>query len=208
MQCVWRAIGNDHLRRVLRAPSRRGSEQEEARGAGRRLVALGIGHFHADKNQSERHVRRDWFCLNQRLRHFSDPAEAGSNPADFRLTWGSAQLDVKFVPRVGRVRQRFYQSTATAIDEATRSRVLRNYDHNNTKTARATRCRLSCLSRTFYISTSHAVDTAMTSTGMAVPNIFRSRGSAVALFIDPCTRRVHPTCGFFVSRGSCVSYFQ
>ena len=46
-----RAIGNDHLRRVLRAPSRRGSEQEEARGAGQRVVALGIGHFHADKSQ-------------------------------------------------------------------------------------------------------------------------------------------------------------
>jgi transposase InsO family protein len=34
---------------------------------------------------------------------------------------------------VGRVRQRFYQFTA--IDEATRFRVLRIYDHNNTKTA-------------------------------------------------------------------------
>ena len=40
---------------------------------------------------------------------------------------------VKFVPRVGRARQRFYQFTA--IDEATRFRVLRVYDHNNTKTA-------------------------------------------------------------------------
>jgi len=44
------------------------------------VVALGIGHFHADKSQLERHVRRDWFYLNQKLRHFSDPAEAGSNP--------------------------------------------------------------------------------------------------------------------------------
>jgi len=43
------------------------------------------------------------------------------------------QLDVKFVPRVGRARQRFYQFTA--IDEATRFRVLRIYDHDNTKTA-------------------------------------------------------------------------
>ena len=59
LQCVWRAIGNDHLRRVFGAPSRRGSEQEEARGAGRRVVALGIGHFHADKSRLERHVRRD-----------------------------------------------------------------------------------------------------------------------------------------------------
>jgi transposase InsO family protein len=42
------------------------------------------------------------------------------------------QLDVKFVPRVGRGRQRFYQFTA--IDEATRFRVLRIYDHDNTKT--------------------------------------------------------------------------
>jgi transposase InsO family protein len=40
---------------------------------------------------------------------------------------------VKFVPRIGRARQRFYQFTA--IDEATRYRVLRIYDHNNTKTA-------------------------------------------------------------------------
>jgi hypothetical protein len=46
----------------------------------------------------------------------------------------SVQLDVKFVPRIGRARQRFYQFTA--IDEATRFRVLRIYDHNNTKTAR------------------------------------------------------------------------
>src|SRR5579872_3666158 len=35
----------------------------------------------------------------------------------------SVQLDVKFVPRVGKARQRFYQFTA--IDEATRFRVLR-----------------------------------------------------------------------------------
>ena len=40
---------------------------------------------------------------------------------------------MKFVPRVGRARQRFYQFTA--IDEATRFRVLRIYDHDNTKTA-------------------------------------------------------------------------
>jgi transposase InsO family protein len=40
---------------------------------------------------------------------------------------------VKFVPRVGKARQRFYQFTA--IDEATRFRVLRIYDHDNTKTA-------------------------------------------------------------------------
>ena len=45
----------------------------------------------------------------------------------------SVQPDVKFVPRVGRARQRFYQFTA--IDEATRFRVLRIYDHNNTRTA-------------------------------------------------------------------------
>jgi len=40
---------------------------------------------------------------------------------------------VKFVPRVARARQRFYQFTA--IDEATRFRVLRIYDHNNARTA-------------------------------------------------------------------------
>jgi transposase InsO family protein len=45
----------------------------------------------------------------------------------------SVQVDVKFVPRVGRARQRFYQFTA--IDEATRYRVLRVYDYNNTRSA-------------------------------------------------------------------------
>lgn len=29
------------------------------------MVALGIGHFHADKSQLDRHVRRDWIYLNQ-----------------------------------------------------------------------------------------------------------------------------------------------
>jgi len=45
----------------------------------------------------------------------------------------SVQLDVKFVPRLGRARQRFCQFTA--INEATRFRVLRIYEHNNIKTA-------------------------------------------------------------------------
>lgn len=59
----------------------------------------------------------------------------GPKPTDAPLPvpGRSVQLDVKFVPRVGRARQRFYQFTA--IDEATRFRVLRVYDHNNTKTA-------------------------------------------------------------------------
>jgi transposase InsO family protein len=59
----------------------------------------------------------------------------GPKPADAPLPvpGRSLQVDVKFVPRVGRARQRFYQFTA--IDEATRFRVLRVYDHNNTKTA-------------------------------------------------------------------------
>jgi len=59
----------------------------------------------------------------------------GPNPADapVQVPDRSVRLDVKFVPRVGRVRQRFYQ--LTAIDEATRFRILRIYDHNNTKTA-------------------------------------------------------------------------
>jgi transposase InsO family protein len=59
----------------------------------------------------------------------------GPKPADapLQVPGRSVQLDVKFVPRVGRARQRFYQFTA--IDEATRFRVLRIYDHNNTKTA-------------------------------------------------------------------------
>ncbi len=59
----------------------------------------------------------------------------GPKPADapLQVPGRSVQLDVKFVPRVGRARQRFYQFTA--IDEATRFRVLRICDHNNTKTA-------------------------------------------------------------------------
>src|ERR1700691_55308 len=59
----------------------------------------------------------------------------GPKPADAPLQGPgrSVQLDVKFVPRVGRARQRFYQFTA--IDEATRFRVLCIYDHDNTKTA-------------------------------------------------------------------------
>jgi transposase InsO family protein len=59
----------------------------------------------------------------------------GPKPVDAPLPvpGRSVQLDVKFVPRLGRARQRFYQFTA--IDEATRFRVLRIYDHNNTKTA-------------------------------------------------------------------------
>ena len=59
----------------------------------------------------------------------------GPNPPDapLQIPSRSVQLDVKFVPRVERARQRFYQFTA--IDEATRFRVLRIYDHDNTKTA-------------------------------------------------------------------------
>src|SRR5713101_1507491 len=53
--------------------------------------------------------------------------------APLQVPGRSVQLDVKFVPRVGRARQRFYQFTA--IDEATRFRVLRICHHNNTKTA-------------------------------------------------------------------------
>ena len=59
----------------------------------------------------------------------------GPKPAEapLQVPGRSVQLDVKFAPRVGRARQRFYQFTA--IDEATPLRVLRIYDHNNTKTA-------------------------------------------------------------------------
>jgi transposase InsO family protein len=59
----------------------------------------------------------------------------GPKPPDapLQVPGRSVQLDVKFVPRVGRACQRFYQFTA--IDEATRFRVLRIYDHDNTKTA-------------------------------------------------------------------------
>jgi transposase len=49
----------------------------------------------------------------------------GPKPADapLQVPGRSVQLDVKFVPRVGRARQRFYRFTA--IDEATRFRVVR-----------------------------------------------------------------------------------
>jgi transposase InsO family protein len=59
----------------------------------------------------------------------------GPKPTDapLQVPGRSVQLDVKFVPRVGRARPRFYQFTA--IDVATRFRVLRIYDHDNTKTA-------------------------------------------------------------------------
>jgi transposase InsO family protein len=53
--------------------------------------------------------------------------------APLQVPGHSVQLDVKFVPRVGRARQRLYQFTA--IDEATRFRVLCVYVHDNTKTA-------------------------------------------------------------------------
>jgi transposase InsO family protein len=59
----------------------------------------------------------------------------GPKPPDapLQVPGRSVQLDVKFVPRLGKARQRFYQFTA--IDEATRFRVLRIYDHGNTKAA-------------------------------------------------------------------------
>lgn len=43
------------------------------------------------------------------------------------------QVDVKFVPRAISGKRRFYQFTA--IDESTRFRVLRVYDHNSTRSA-------------------------------------------------------------------------
>jgi hypothetical protein len=54
---------------------------------------------------------------------------APSSPSAGRFV----QLDVKFVPRVGQARQRFYKFTT--IDEATRFRGLRVYYQNNPKTA-------------------------------------------------------------------------
>jgi transposase InsO family protein len=59
----------------------------------------------------------------------------GLKPADVPLSVSgrSVQLDVRFVPRIGRARQRFYQFAA--IDEAPCFRALRIYDHNNTTTA-------------------------------------------------------------------------
>jgi transposase InsO family protein len=59
----------------------------------------------------------------------------GPKPADalLQVLGRSVRLDAQFVPRAGRGRPRIYQ--ITAIDEAPRSRVLRIYDHNDTKTA-------------------------------------------------------------------------
>jgi hypothetical protein len=53
---------------------------------------------------------------------------SGPQPPDapLQVPGRSVQLDVKFVPRVGRAGQRFYQFTV--IDEATRFRVLRIYE--------------------------------------------------------------------------------
>jgi hypothetical protein len=47
------------------------------------VVALGIGHFHADKSQLERHVRRD--CLNQKLRNFSVYLPTTATPEKSRM---------------------------------------------------------------------------------------------------------------------------
>ena len=47
LQCVRQAVGKNHLRRLLGAPSHRGSQQEEARRARRRVVALEIGYSHS-----------------------------------------------------------------------------------------------------------------------------------------------------------------
>lgn len=60
---------------------------------------------------------------------------AGPKPtsAPLSVSRRSVQLDVKFVPRIGRVRMHFHQFTAN--DEATRFRVSRTYDHNNAATA-------------------------------------------------------------------------
>jgi len=49
------------------------------------VVALGIGHFHADKSQLERYVRRDWFCLNQKIRHFSVYLPTTATPEKSRM---------------------------------------------------------------------------------------------------------------------------
>ena len=72
---------------------------------------------------------------SSRWPRFAEEVSSGPKPPDapLQVPGRSVQLDVKFVPRVGRARQRFYQFTA--IDEATRFRVLRIYDHDNTKTA-------------------------------------------------------------------------
>jgi hypothetical protein len=60
---------------------------------------------------------------------------AGPKPtsAPLSVSRRSVQLDVKFVPRIGRARMQFHQFTA--IDEATRFRVSRTYHHNNATTA-------------------------------------------------------------------------
>jgi len=61
------------------------------------------------------------------------PGPKQRNEGPLPVPGQTVQVDVKFVPRVGRARQRFPQFTA--IDEATRYRVLRVYDYNNTRSA-------------------------------------------------------------------------
>jgi hypothetical protein len=63
------------------------------------------------------------------------PGPKPQSEGPFPVPGQSVQVDVKFALRVGRGRQRFYQSTA--IDEATRYGVLRVYDYNNTRSALA-----------------------------------------------------------------------
>lgn len=71
---------------------------------------------------------------SSRWPRFTEEISSRPKPPDaLRVPGRSVQLDFKFVPRLGKVRQRFYQFTA--IDEATRFRVLRIYDYNNTETA-------------------------------------------------------------------------
>lgn len=86
------------------------------------------------------HVSRATILKIFRRHHVSRVSLKRYRPGPRRQTEGplpvpgrSVQMDVKFVPRIGRARQRYYQFTA--IDEATRFRVLRNYDHNNTSSA-------------------------------------------------------------------------
>jgi|SRR6266571_8792278 len=55
------------------------------------------------------------------------PAQASANPGDH------LQLDVKFLPKLGREHKRYYQFTA--IDACTRYRVLQIDSHNSAKSA-------------------------------------------------------------------------
>lgn len=106
--------------------------REERRYGALRVSLYLQRHYHASVSPTT-----IWKNLSSSSRWPYLAKEVSSRPETTACTSAGSgplvQLDVKFAPHLGRARQRFYQFTA--IDEATRFRVLRIYDHDNTKTA-------------------------------------------------------------------------